>query len=56
MPYVFVSALTFLNLSRKILPPQHMGVNPVSDYPVNSGVRALSKRLKSFENSQQLVW
>jgi len=34
MPYVFVSALRSLNLSRKSLPPQHIGVNPFSAYPV----------------------
>ena len=34
MPYISEIAFTFLNLSRKILPPQHIGVNPFSDYPV----------------------
>ena len=33
-PYIFEIALTFLNLSRKILPPQHIVVNLVPDYPV----------------------
>ena len=32
-PYISETALTFLNLIRKILPPQHIVVNPFSDYP-----------------------
>ena len=34
MPYISENTLTFLDLNRRILPPQHMGVNKFSDYPV----------------------
>ena len=34
MPYISVSVLRFQIFNRKILPPQHMGVKPFSDYPV----------------------
>ena len=34
MPYMSETTLTFLNLSRKSLPPQYVGVNPFSDYSV----------------------
>jgi hypothetical protein len=44
MPYVSEATLTFLNLSRKILPPQHIEVNPFSDYPaVKKKQRALGQ-------------
>ena len=33
MPYISEIAFMFLNLSRKILPPQHIVGNPFSDYP-----------------------
>jgi len=33
-PYISEIAFTFLDLNRKILPPQHIVVNLVSDYPV----------------------
>ena len=34
MPYISVTALRFQMLNRKILLPQHIGVNPFSAYPV----------------------
>ena len=34
MPYISVTALTFLDLNHKILPPQHIVVNPFPDYPI----------------------
>ena len=33
-PYISEIAFTFLDLNRKILPPQHIVVNLASDYPV----------------------
>jgi len=33
-PYISEIAFTFLDLNRKILPPQHIVVNSVSAYPV----------------------
>ena len=44
LPYVFVSALRFLNLSRKILSPQHMGGRSIYRLSGHGkGVRALAQ-------------